>query len=143
VRPLRPLHPLRLPVVWQLRCQALGLGRAARAAWAPLPLAPSPPTWAPPHARAAPPCMHAGATGEGLDLRVAVINGLGNAKKLVKQLQEGTSKYDFIEASRSRRTARQREAGDGWPASGGPAPRVRAAQAARTLSTPSLPPSCA
>ncbi len=32
-----------------------------------------------------------------MDLHIAVANGLGNAKKLVKQLQDGTAKYDFIE----------------------------------------------
>lgn len=36
-------------------------------------------------------------TGEGLPVRIAVANGLGNAKKLVKALQDGTAKYDFIE----------------------------------------------
>lgn len=39
----------------------------------------------------------AGPNGEGLNIRIAVANGLGNAKKLVKQLQDGTSNYDFIE----------------------------------------------
>jgi hypothetical protein len=41
----------------------------------------------------------AGAEGQGMDLHIAVANGLGNAKKLVKQLQEGNAKYDFIEVS--------------------------------------------
>lgn len=38
-------------------------------------------------------------TGKGLDieLRVAVINGLGQAKKLIKKMQEGEVKYDFVE----------------------------------------------
>lgn len=33
----------------------------------------------------------------GLTLRIAVANGLGNAKKLVQALKDGTCKYDFIE----------------------------------------------
>jgi iron only hydrogenase large subunit-like protein len=32
-----------------------------------------------------------------LEIRVAVANGLGNAKKLVKAMAEGESKYDFVE----------------------------------------------
>jgi iron-only hydrogenase group A len=39
-------------------------------------------------------------TGKGLkdtDLRVAVANGLGNAKTLIKELKEGTANYDFVE----------------------------------------------
>lgn len=39
----------------------------------------------------------AGSDGEGLTINIAVANGLGNAKKLIKQLQAGESKYDFIE----------------------------------------------
>jgi len=34
---------------------------------------------------------------EPLDLHVAVANGLGNAKKLVKQVEDGTANYHFIE----------------------------------------------
>ncbi len=33
----------------------------------------------------------------GLKLRVAVANGLGNAKKLITKMQAGESKYDFVE----------------------------------------------
>ena len=38
-------------------------------------------------------------TGQGLDmeLRVAVINGLGEAKKLIQQMKDGEVKYDFVE----------------------------------------------
>ena len=38
-------------------------------------------------------------TGQGLDieLRVAVINGLGQAKKLIQQMKDGEVKYDFVE----------------------------------------------
>ena len=38
-------------------------------------------------------------TGKGLDmeLRVAVINGLGQAKKLIQQMKDGEVKYDFVE----------------------------------------------
>ena len=38
-------------------------------------------------------------TGKGLDmeLRVAVINGLGQAKKLIQQMKDGETKYDFVE----------------------------------------------
>nr|WNF20737.1 hydrogenase [synthetic construct] len=39
----------------------------------------------------------AGADGTGITLNIAVANGLGNAKKLIKQLAAGESKYDFIE----------------------------------------------
>ncbi|WIA17085.1 hypothetical protein OEZ85_013984 [Tetradesmus obliquus] len=39
----------------------------------------------------------AGADGAGITLNIAVANGLGNAKKLIKQLAAGESKYDFIE----------------------------------------------
>jgi iron only hydrogenase large subunit-like protein len=39
----------------------------------------------------------AGTDGNGITLNIAVANGLGNAKKLIKQLAEGQSKYDFIE----------------------------------------------
>ena len=35
--------------------------------------------------------------GLDLELRVAVINGLGEAKKLIKEMQDGTIKYDFVE----------------------------------------------
>nr|WNF20774.1 hydrogenase [synthetic construct] len=35
--------------------------------------------------------------GTGITLNIAVANGLGNAKKLIKQLAAGESKYDFIE----------------------------------------------
>ena len=35
--------------------------------------------------------------GKGLNLSIAVANGLGNAKKLVAEMKAGTSKYDFIE----------------------------------------------
>nr|AAT90438.1 plastid FeFe-hydrogenase precursor [Chlamydomonas moewusii] len=35
--------------------------------------------------------------GKGLDVRIAVANGLGNAKKLITEMKAGTSKYDFIE----------------------------------------------
>ena len=37
--------------------------------------------------------------GKGLpiDLRVAVCNGLGNAKKLIKRLRDGEVQYDFVE----------------------------------------------
>jgi len=34
---------------------------------------------------------------EPLDVHVAVANGLGNAKKLLKAVQDGTSKYHFVE----------------------------------------------
>lgn len=33
----------------------------------------------------------------GKDLRVAVVSGLGNAKQLVKKLQQGEVQYDFVE----------------------------------------------
>lgn len=38
-------------------------------------------------------------TGRGIDieLRVAVINGLGQAKKLIQQMKDGEVKYDFVE----------------------------------------------
>lgn len=38
-------------------------------------------------------------TGKGLhtELRVAVANGLGNAKKLIKAMKDGEAKYDFVE----------------------------------------------
>nr|ADK77883.1 hydrogenase [Chlorella sp. DT] len=39
----------------------------------------------------------AGADGQGITLKIAVANGLGNAKKLIKSLSEGKAKYDFIE----------------------------------------------
>jgi hypothetical protein len=65
---------------WRQR-HAAGPAAAAADSPPPAPLHPTP----------------AGATGEGLDLRIAVANGLGNAKKLVKGLQEGSAKYDFIE----------------------------------------------
>lgn len=39
----------------------------------------------------------AGPNGEGITLNIAVANGLGNAKKLIKSLAEGKAKYDFIE----------------------------------------------
>jgi len=38
-----------------------------------------------------------GPAGGGLQLRIAVANGLGNAKKLVTALKAGEAKYDFIE----------------------------------------------
>jgi len=37
------------------------------------------------------------ANGGPLQLRIAVANGLGNAKKLIKGLSDGSAKYDFIE----------------------------------------------
>ena len=38
-------------------------------------------------------------TGKGLDieLRVAVVNGLGQAKKLIQEMKDGEVKYDFVE----------------------------------------------
>ncbi|KAF6255154.1 Fe-hydrogenase [Scenedesmus sp. NREL 46B-D3] len=39
----------------------------------------------------------AGADGRGITLHIAVANGLGNAKKLIKQLSEGQRRYDFVE----------------------------------------------
>jgi iron only hydrogenase large subunit-like protein len=39
----------------------------------------------------------AGPDGNGLKIRIAVANGLGNAKKLIKGLAEGKNQYDFIE----------------------------------------------
>lgn len=39
----------------------------------------------------------AGSHPEGIPLRIAVANGLGNAKKLIKSLAEGGAQYDFIE----------------------------------------------
>lgn len=39
----------------------------------------------------------AGPDGTGLKIRIAVANGLGNAKKLIKGLAEGKNQYDFIE----------------------------------------------
>lgn len=38
-------------------------------------------------------------TGKGLDteIRVAVVNGLGNAKKLIQAMKNGEAQYDFIE----------------------------------------------
>ena len=33
----------------------------------------------------------------GITLRVAVANGLGNAKKLITKMQAGEAKYDFVE----------------------------------------------
>lgn len=38
-------------------------------------------------------------TGKGLDtdVRVAVVNGLGNAKKLIQAIKSGEAQYDFIE----------------------------------------------
>lgn len=41
--------------------------------------------------------MFEGPDGAGISLRIAVANGLGNAKKLIKALSEGGSKYDFVE----------------------------------------------
>lgn len=35
--------------------------------------------------------------GQGVTIRIAVANGLGNAKKLIKGLAAGEMKYDFIE----------------------------------------------
>ena len=35
--------------------------------------------------------------GTGLNISIAVANGLGNAKKLVAEMKAGTAKYDFIE----------------------------------------------
>ncbi len=35
--------------------------------------------------------------GKGLDLKIAVANGLGNAKKLIAEMKAGSAKYDFIE----------------------------------------------
>jgi iron-only hydrogenase group A len=35
--------------------------------------------------------------GKGLDLNIAVANGLGNAKKLITEMKAGNAKYDFIE----------------------------------------------
>ncbi|GBF94161.1 iron hydrogenase [Raphidocelis subcapitata] len=37
------------------------------------------------------------APGAGVTLRVAVANGLGNAKKVIKGVSDGTMQYDFIE----------------------------------------------
>jgi iron only hydrogenase large subunit-like protein len=38
-------------------------------------------------------------TGKGLpiDLKIAVVNGLGEAKKLVQKLKDGEVQYDFVE----------------------------------------------
>jgi len=38
-------------------------------------------------------------TGKGLhiDLKIAVVNGLGNAKKLISQMKNGEAHYDFVE----------------------------------------------
>ncbi len=38
-------------------------------------------------------------SGKGLDieLKVAVANGLGNAKKLIKAMKQGSAKYDMVE----------------------------------------------
>nr|AXU24207.1 iron hydrogenase [Scenedesmus sp. SE-MC3] len=41
--------------------------------------------------------MFEGPNGDGITLSIAVANGLGSAKKLVKSLQDGSAKYDFIE----------------------------------------------
>jgi iron only hydrogenase large subunit-like protein len=41
--------------------------------------------------------MFAGDDGKGIQLHIAVANGLGNAKKLIKSLADGTAKYDFVE----------------------------------------------
>ena len=43
--------------------------------------------------------LHSEDTGKGLDieLRVAVVNGLGQAKKLIQQMKDGEIKYDFVE----------------------------------------------
>lgn len=43
--------------------------------------------------------LHSEEAGKGLDveLRVAVINGLGQAKKLIQQMKDGEIKYDFVE----------------------------------------------
>lgn len=35
--------------------------------------------------------------GEGLPIRIAVANGLGNAKKLINNIKDGSAKYDFVE----------------------------------------------
>ena len=35
--------------------------------------------------------------GKGLELHIAVANGLGNAKKLITEMKAGTAKYDFVE----------------------------------------------
>jgi len=35
--------------------------------------------------------------GQGINLSIAVANGLGNAKKLIAEMKSGTAKYDFIE----------------------------------------------
>ena len=35
--------------------------------------------------------------GNVLDIRIAVANGLGNAKKLITEMKAGTAEYDFIE----------------------------------------------
>ena len=35
--------------------------------------------------------------GAGVTLRIAVANGLGNAKKLIKGVSEGSAPYDFVE----------------------------------------------
>lgn len=37
--------------------------------------------------------------GKGMEIKVAVANGLGNAKKLVTELKAGNAKYDFVEVS--------------------------------------------
>lgn len=36
-------------------------------------------------------------TPQGIDLKIAVANGLGNAKKVVTALKGGEAKYDFVE----------------------------------------------
>ena len=35
--------------------------------------------------------------GLPVDLRIAVVNGLGNAKKLIKRMKAGEVQYDFVE----------------------------------------------
>lgn len=35
--------------------------------------------------------------GAGITLRIAVANGLGNAKKVIKGVADGSAPYDFVE----------------------------------------------
>ena len=60
----------------------------------------------------------------GKEIRAAVVNGLGNADKLIKRIQSGEVSYDFVEVMACRRGCIM---GGGQP--GGAGPRTRKARA--------------
>jgi NADP-reducing hydrogenase subunit HndD len=42
-------------------------------------------------------CLNNDDIGSAIDLKVAVVSGLGNAKKLIRKLKDGEVHYDFVE----------------------------------------------